>query len=119
MRGTQFLCHELAPYVGQRVLLEGNRRIAALLRAIMHEPVLTDVQITGSRTATPLVRTSLCDIVLKAIDTREAALLKRLHRVVDRARFFVERLQLSIAIVNDANGRAEAQLGGPPSNGQR
>ena len=47
-----------APDVVQRVLFERNARPPALLRAIMHQPVLTDVQEPAAGAAMPIVRKS-------------------------------------------------------------
>ena len=51
--------------VGNGVLLQRDPRVAALLRAIMHEPVFTDVQIARAGAATPLVRLAQSNVVLE------------------------------------------------------
>src|SRR3954447_22063675 len=58
--------------IGNCVLLERDRRIPALLRAVMHQPVLADIQITGAGAASPLVRLPEGDVVLKRINPGEA-----------------------------------------------
>src|ERR1700741_2699923 len=110
MWGAGLFPQELAPDVGHSVLLQGHGRISALLRAVMHKAVFADVEITGAGAASPLVWTPQRDIVLERIDASEAALLQRFHGVVYGALFVIERLQLAVAIMNDANGRAEAKF---------
>ena len=53
---------------------ERNARIAALLRAPVHQAVLADVEIARAGAAPPVVRLALGDIVLETVDAREAAL---------------------------------------------
>src|SRR5208282_217312 len=119
MRRAGFLGHVLAAYVLHGVFFQRNSRIAALLGAIMHQTVLADVQVTGPGAAAPLVGAPLGDVVLEAIDAGEAALLHRLHLVIHAALVFSQWLQLSTAIVNDADGRTEAQRQSPSADGER
>src|SRR6185312_11928850 len=72
-----------------------NSRIATLLRAVVHQAVFADIQVTRAGAASPFVRAPLSDVVLKVVDAREAALFQVLHRVIDLALFLVQRLQLS------------------------
>src|SRR5271166_203053 len=50
-----FLRQKFAPKVGLAVLLKGNARIAALLRTVVHQPVLANVQIARAGAAAPIV----------------------------------------------------------------
>ncbi len=109
MRRTAFFRHILSPDVVERILLQRGAGISALLRAIMHQPVLADIEITRAGAAAPLVGTSLRNIVLKGVDAGEATLLHRLHLVVDALLFVGERLQLAAAVMDDADGRSESQ----------
>jgi len=60
-----------APDIVQRVLIERNAGSATLLRAVMHQPVLTDIQEPAAGAAVPIVRQSSPDVVLEMIEMRE------------------------------------------------
>jgi hypothetical protein len=49
------------------ILLKGNTRRTALLRAIMDESILADVEISASGTAFPVIRISLYKVLLKLV----------------------------------------------------
>jgi hypothetical protein len=102
VRRAGFFADILTAQVFSTILFQRNRRIAALLRAIVNQAVFANVQITGTGAAAPLVGTSLRNVVLKSVDAGEAALLERLHLVIDTLLFFPERLQLAGAVVNDS-----------------
>ena len=102
-----------------RVFLQRNGGIAALLRAIVHQAILANVEIARPGAAAPLIGAALRNIVLEAVDPGETALLHRLHLAVDPALLLIQRLQLPRAIVNDADGRAETQAQGTLSDDQR
>ena len=110
MRRAGFLAHVLASNIVHSVGLKWSSRIAALLGAIVHQPVLADVEVTRPGTAAPLIWPPLRNVVLETINAGEAALLHRLHLVIHPLFFFREGLQLPTAVMNDANGRAETQL---------
>ena len=76
--GEIFAAHVIA-----RVSGEGHARITALLRAVMHQPVFANVEVAGAGTASPRIGQALSDVVLEGVDAGEAALLPRLHFVVD------------------------------------
>src|SRR5438094_1566205 len=65
VRSAAFFGEIFAPDIGDRVLFQRNAGIAALLRAVMHQAVLADVQIACAGAAPPLVRTSLGNVVLE------------------------------------------------------
>src|ERR1700674_348930 len=103
IRGTGLFCQELAADIVHRGFLKRNCGVAALLGAIVHQTILTNVEITSTRAAAPLIGASLRNVVLEGVDPREAALLHGLHLVVHALLFLGERLQLSTAVVNDAD----------------
>src|SRR5437660_11770125 len=107
VRGAGLLCQIFAADVFDGVLLQRDPRIAALLRAVVHQPVLANVEITRARAAAPLVRLAQGDVVLERIDASEAAPFEVLHLMIDAALFVSERLQLAVSIVNDSDGGAE------------
>src|SRR5437879_4125501 len=82
MRRARLLRQILAANVIHRVLLQRNRRIPALLRAVMYEPVFANVEIARASPAAPMIRLTQRDVVLERVDPGEAALLERLHFVV-------------------------------------
>src|SRR5882762_1014192 len=103
MRRAGLLGIEFAPQIGNGIFFEGNPRISALLRTIMHQAIFADVQIASTRAASPLVRTALGNVVLEGIDAGEAAPFELLHLVVDRAFIVFQRLQLPLAVVDNSN----------------
>lgn len=119
MRGARFFGVKLAPQIGDCVFFEGNTRIAALLRAVMNEPILADIKIAAAGAAAPLIRAPEGDVVLKCIYACETAFLERLHLVVDALLFGIQRLHLARAIVDDSYGRAEAQFQRALADGER
>src|ERR1051326_2734033 len=106
----------LAADVRYRVLGERLGRIAALLRAVVHQAVLADIEVAGAGTAAPVVLLAVRDVVLEIVDARVAALLHGAHGSVDLALLVAERLQLAFAIVDDPDRRGEAQLQRAPSD---
>src|SRR5438128_113152 len=99
--GARFLRHKFAAYVRERIFLQRDGRVPTLLRAVMHQPVLTDVEVTSSGTAAPLVGTPQRDIVLETVYAREAAFFQRLHFVVNPPLLISEWLQLTLTVVDD------------------
>ena len=110
VRGAAFFGDILPAQIFARVLLQRNPRIASLLRAVMHQTVLADVQVTRSRAASPIIWHAFGNVVLKCIDAGEAAFLERLHLVINAPLFFPQRLQLPAAIVNNPDRRRESKL---------
>src|SRR5579859_1763686 len=99
--------------VFNRVLHQRLGGVAALLRAVVHQAVLTDVQIAGAGAAAPFVLDAVGDVVLEIIDLRVAALFHGAHSHVHFAFRVAERLQLAFAVVDDSNCGGEAQLHSP------
>ena len=97
--------------------VSGTDGIAALLRAVVDQPVLADVEIPRARAAAPRVRLAVREIFLEAANAR-IEVLGDLPRAADLARHAVEyrtlglteRLQAAAAVVDDADRRREAQL---------
>src|SRR5207302_5694500 len=92
VRSAGFFRPVFTPDIVGAVLLQRNRRIAALLRAVMHQAVLADVQVASPRPASPVVGPTLSDVVLKVINAAEAALLQVFHGMVHLALLLVQRL---------------------------
>src|SRR5258708_13501652 len=85
----------------------------------MDQPVFADVEIARACRGHAIGGQALGDVVMKGIDAGEAALLPRLHFVVDAAFFLAQRPQLPTAIVNNADGRTEPQRDSPLANRER
>src|SRR5262249_10285537 len=66
-----------------RVLLERDTRISALLGAVVDQAVLADVDIASAGAAFPLVRLSVGDIALEVIDAAVGALAEGFDPLVD------------------------------------
>jgi len=75
MRCTGFFGEILAADIFDGVLLEWDRRKAALLGTVMNQAVFADVEVTRACSASPLVRASQRNIILEGIYSRKAALL--------------------------------------------
>ena len=93
---------------------ERRGREAALLRAVVHQAVFADVEVPRAGAASPVVRLAVGDGFLEIVDARVMLLVQLLHFVVDTPLLATQRLQLAAAIVNDADGRGEAELYGAP-----
>src|ERR1019366_2751559 len=68
-RRATFFGDELPADMLDRIVRQRNRRIAALLRTVMHQAILANVQVPGAGPAFPLVLTAMSDVVLKEIET--------------------------------------------------
>src|SRR5215472_8945213 len=84
-RRATLLRKVLAANIGQRILGKRLGRKTALLGTVVHEAVLTHIEITRSSAAAPGARAAVRDIVLKAVDLRKILLLEALHRQKDLA----------------------------------
>src|SRR5580692_286528 len=84
----------------------------------MHQPVFANVEVTGASTASPRIGQALSDVVLEGIDAGEAALLPRLHFVVDTALFAAQRLQLATAVMDDSDSGTETEFDGAFADGE-
>jgi len=98
----------IAPLIG--VIGQGNARIAALLRAVMHEAILADVEVARAGAASPFVFQALSNVVLELIHAREGALAER-HNLFKNFPFaLAQRLKLAVAVVQNANCGRESEL---------
>src|ERR1700741_2659100 len=102
-----------------RVFLQRDAGITALLRAVMHQAVFANVEIARAGPATPLIRPSQGDVVLEGIHAREAALLQLLHLMIDAPLFVAQGLQLSGAVMDDSHRRTESQFQRAPADRER
>src|SRR4051812_2782048 len=103
VRGAGFLCDVFAADIGSGVAFQRSPRVTALLGAVMHQAVFANVEIARACAASPLIWTTLSDVVLESIDAGEAALFHGLNFVVNATFFFSQWLYLSAAVVDDAD----------------
>jgi len=64
--GAKFVVQMLSRVFGKR-----DSRISALLRTIMNKAVFADIQITGSGSAAPVMRTPISQVILELIQPAE------------------------------------------------
>src|SRR6185312_6645612 len=86
-----FLREKLAVDITNRVLSQRCPRIAALLRAVMHQAVLADIQVAGSSAAAPVVRTAQSNVVLELVKAGVTVLAQLFHFGKNRLCLFIER----------------------------
>src|SRR5262249_50816459 len=119
-------CREFPPDVLDRVAFERYPWITALLRTVVDEAVLADVEVARAGAAAPLIRLAVRQVVLKAANPR-IEILEDLPGPVDRRRHFVvdlalgrsERLEAPRAVVDDADRGGEAQFARAVVDGAR
>src|SRR5438876_1121766 len=73
----------LTIHIGERVFLERNTGITALLRAIVNQAILTDIEIAGTCTASPIVRFASREIFLEPIEAAVALLTVGFDFLID------------------------------------
>ena len=103
--GQKFTLHVLTAIFRQR-----RARPAALLRAVMDQAVFADVDIARAGAAAPIVGLAVHDGFLEMIEARIMLLAEILDLVINATLFAAQRLQLSVAIVNDADGGGKSQF---------
>jgi len=86
-RRATFYGEVLAPDVFHGILLERLGRITSLLRTVVNQTVLADVEVTGACAAAPLVGATVRDVVLEEVELCVASLRHALHAEVDFALF--------------------------------
>lgn len=92
--------------------------IAALLRAIVHEAILANIEIARTSAAAPIILASRGNIVLKRIDARERTFAEAHDFLENLALVWRKGLELAIAIVNDADRGGESQFDGAAGNSE-
>src|SRR5258707_526692 len=102
MRGAVLLGKVFTLDVGEGVFLEWNSGITALLRAIVHETVLTDIQVTGACAAFPVIGFTSRKLFLKPVKAAVALFAIALDFAVDAFFAPVQRFHRTRAVVNDA-----------------
>src|SRR5579884_1410285 len=103
----------------RRVAIERRRGIAALLRAVVDQPVLANIKVAPAGSAPPIIRTPVGDILLKIIDPGVAALPQFLDRAVNPLLLFGQSAHLAPAIMDDADRAGESQFEGAARHHER
>jgi len=103
-----------APDIVQSVLIERNAGPATLLRAVMHEPVLADIQEPAAGAAVPVIGQSSPDVLLKMIEMRERKQtgFEAPETIIHIPLLRRERLKLAAMIVQNTDGAGEAEFAG-------
>src|SRR5690348_1835861 len=76
------------------VACERNTRVAALLRTVVNQPILANIEIARTRPAPPLVRSAVGNILLKINEASKATLTPLFRRLVNVAIRFSDWFQL-------------------------
>jgi len=117
-RGAGFFGKEFAVTLLVGVLHDRNAGIAALLRAIVDQAVFADVEIARAGTAAPIVFLAARDVVLEFVDAREGLFFQRDNFLENFLLARVQRFELAVVIVQDADRRGESQSHGAVRYGQ-
>ena len=88
----------------------GLAGITALLRAVVHQPVLAYIQVAGAGPAAPIAGPAVGDVVLEIIELREVLLLKSLHLQEHGPLPLADRPQLPVAVVDDPDRGGEPEF---------
>jgi hypothetical protein len=102
MGSARFFCDVFALDVGERVVPERNAGIAALLRAVVNEALLANIQIPRPGSAVPVVRSSPGEVFLKPIKPAVAVFAVGFDFAINPFFASVQRLYRALAIVNDS-----------------
>src|ERR1700685_619233 len=109
-RSTALLREKFAVALLVSVLRQRNAGVAALLRAIMHQTILANVEIARAGATSPVVLQALGDVVLELIDAREGLLAQRHDLFENFLLARAQRLQLAVVVMENSDGRSESQL---------
>ncbi len=119
IRRAAFFSQEFALNICRGVLRERDAGVATLLRAIVHQAKLANVEISSARSTPPIVGLTVGYCFLKMIEARVTAARQLAYAIPDRALRFAQRLQLATAIVNNSDRRRKSQGQGPLAYRQR
>src|SRR5258706_5894639 len=68
VRCARFCSVELPHHIGLGVICQRFARISALLRTVVHQPVLAYIEIAGAGAAAPVIRLAVGDVFLEVIE---------------------------------------------------
>src|SRR5260370_7663028 len=94
----------------RRVLRQRNPRIPPLLRAPVHQPVFTNVQVARARAAAPVVFLPTRHVVLKLVESRKRSLPQLHHSFKNFLLVWPQWFQLTVVVMNDPHLACETQL---------
>ncbi len=118
-RGAGFFGEKFAMALLVCVFRDGDAGIAALLGAIVDQTVFADVEVTRAGPAAPVVLKAGGDIVLELVDPREGALSEGHDFFEDFLLARAKRLELSVAVVEDAYRGCKTELDGAAGDSER
>src|SRR5881394_1724010 len=96
--------------VGEGVFLKRNSGVTTLLRAIVDEAVLTDVQIARPREAFPVIRLAASQFFLEPVEAAVALFAIALDFAIDPFFTSIQGFHRTGAIVNNAERAGEPEL---------
>src|SRR5262245_44303314 len=102
MRRACLLRKVFAIDILKSIFLKRNAWVATLLRTVVHEAVLADVEISGPGTASPIVRFSGCQVFLKPIEPGIALLTVALDLPINAFFLAVQRLHCPGPVMDNA-----------------
>src|SRR5436309_4982080 len=105
----------LPPDILLCIALQRNSGIPFLLRAIMHQTVLTDIKVARARAAAPAIRLCVDQVILKIIDSSISFLPEVFHPEVQLALHAFERLTRPQAVMDDDKCAGESEFHRPES----
>src|SRR5271154_2117540 len=108
-RRAALLRQKLPLYIRGHIPRQRNPGISPLLTAVVHQPVLADIQIPSTRAAPPVVRLPIGDRLLEVIEPRVAPACQIPYLVPNPALRRTQWLQLPAAVMDNPNRRAETQ----------
>src|SRR5262245_66683755 len=95
VRSTRFLGEIFSSEIIASVMFERNSGIASLLRAVMNQAVLTDIEVASTRPAAPVVGLRIRQVVLEVVHPGITPLTQVLHLDKALALQALERLTRS------------------------
>ena len=117
--GAGFLRKEFTLHILAAIFRQRRAGPAPLLGTIMNQSVLADVDIPRTGTTAPIVWLAFDDRFLKVIEAGVMFFAQVLHFVINPALFAAQGLELTVAIVDDADGGGKAQFQCATRDGQR
>src|SRR5437762_1610352 len=111
-RGASFGFGAFTHDIFARVVFEWNGGEPALLRAVVHEAVFADVEKAPSCWTVPLIRERANRVALETIEMRKRkqTAAESENAIVDACLQSTQRLELTAAVVQDANSTVESEL---------
>src|SRR5579863_6593295 len=113
-RRARFGSRGFAADIVDVVIFKRDTGMAALLGAIVHQAVLTNVQKASAGAAMPVVGETAADVFLKMVEMGEGEQtgFQLAKTIIDGALVGRERLKLAAMIVQNSDGAGESEIAG-------